>query len=76
MTQKAILKKRWLRGTLENLRENTEGADNLFLQLLHQLDDGTLSWVGPQQFGWTKWNQKGVDQRKLVHAKNHSLKTA
>lgn len=46
MTFEARAKARQLRGNLEAMRENTAGADDIFVDLLHRVDKGTLCWTG------------------------------
>lgn len=40
------IKRRWLRGTLETLRENTSGGDELLVELMGKLDRKEFRWTG------------------------------
>jgi hypothetical protein len=42
--------KRWLRGMLDRLRENTVGADEDLVNMMGKLDRGELRWVGAPPF--------------------------
>lgn len=40
------LNRRYLRGMLESLRENTRGADDEIRMMMSKLDSGELRWIG------------------------------
>jgi hypothetical protein len=46
----AALSKRWLRGMLDRLRENTNGADDDLVNMMGKLDRGELRWTGGPPF--------------------------
>ena len=39
-------RRRYLRGLLESLRENTRGADAEIVVMMGRLDSGELRWIG------------------------------
>lgn len=50
--------RRWMRGTLDRLREHTQGAEEELISMMSKLDRGELVWTGPQPFGWPKGKRR------------------
>jgi hypothetical protein len=52
MSTRRELVRRWLRGTLDRLRENTAGGDVELVALLNKINAGLFTWNGPAPCGF------------------------